>query len=239
MSTGTSNVFKKGAITGMTHTTAATAAIHAARNSWLRSQFIARLYHRLSKSHRRGTRKTVSGDGSLGRSTIPSIVRHKGKDQRESPQRWWAEKFVVPIVVAILGAGGVSAIIVAVIQHERVSVVSSPKPDPPGVHYFTVGLSLLSAVSEYNINLYVDGQLVGTFSGNNKTYDAGIKSSVSSLGQHNYNFTGQLKLGDSTYSAYGSGTISIIGDGDMLEADMSDAAPVASNNLWFSLKKLD
>jgi hypothetical protein len=92
-------------------------------------------------------------------------VRDKGKDQRESPQRWWAEKFVVPIVVAILGTGRLSATIVAVIQRERVLVVASPKPDPPGIHYFTASLNLLSGVSEYSINLYMDGRLAGTFSG--------------------------------------------------------------------------
>jgi hypothetical protein len=165
-------------------------------------------------------------------------VRDKGKDQRESPQRWWAEKFVVPILVAILGTGGLSVIVVAVIQRERVPVVASPKPDPQGIHYFTAYLNLLSGVSEYSINLYVDGRLAGTFSGDSKTHSDGIKSSVSSLGQHNYNFTGQLKMDDFTYSAYGSGTISITRDGDTLEADQSDAAPVASN-LWFSVKNLD
>jgi hypothetical protein len=145
----------------------------------------------------------------------------------------------VPILVAILGTGGLSAIIVAVIQRERAPVVASPKPDPRGIHYFTAYLNLLSGVSEYSINLYVDGQLAGTFSGDSKTYSDGIKSSVSSLGQHNYNFTGQLKMNDFTYSAYGSGTISITRDGDTLEADQSDAAPVAGSNLWFSVKNLD
>jgi hypothetical protein len=166
-------------------------------------------------------------------------VRGKEKDQPQSPPRWWAEKFVVPILVAILGTGGLSAIIVTVIQRERVPVVASPKPDPPGIHYFTAYLNLLSGVSEYSINLYVDGQLAGTFMGDSKTHSDGIKSSVSSLGQHNYNFTGQLKMDNSTYSAYGSGTISITRDGDTLEADESDAAPVAGSNLWFSLKNLD
>jgi hypothetical protein len=46
-------------------------------------------------------------------------------------------------------------------------------------------------------------------------------------------------MNDFTYSAYGSGTISITRDGDTLEADQSDAAPVAGSNLWFSVKNLD
>ena len=166
-------------------------------------------------------------------------MRRKGQEEPQSPQRWWAEKFFVPILVAILGAGGVSAIIVAVIQRDKPPAVQSPKPtEPPGIHYFTADLSLLDGVSDYSINLYVDGQLAGTFNGNAKDHYSSIKSSVPTLGQHNYNFTGKLKLSqfDSTFSAYGSGTISIDRDGDELEAKMSDAAPVADNNLWFSLK---
>lgn len=165
-------------------------------------------------------------------------MRNKGKDQRESPQRWWAEKFVVPILVAILGTGGISAIIVAVIEHQKAPVVSPQKLEPPGTHYFTAYLKPLSGFSEYSVNLYVDGQLAGTFTWDGKTYEETIKSSVSSLGEHNYNFTGQIKLNGFTYSAYGSGTVSIKRDGDMLEANESGAAPVASS-LWFSVKNTD
>lgn len=189
--------------------------------------------------------EAVSGDGWLiqRRSTISLIVAGKKKstNPQESPQRWWAEKFVVPIVVAILGAGGVSAIVVAVIQHEKAPVVQPTKSDAPGIHYFTAYLNPISNVSEYSINLYVGGQLAGTFSGDSKTHIDTIKSSVPSLGQHNYNFTGQLKLttmDQFTFSAYGSGTISIMRDGDMLEAGDSGAAPVASS-LWFELKHSD